>query len=83
MVVYFEGLRPNPNFELDPNRTLMEQIEELPYDVHWEFPRYDIKFGPKIGQGNFGIVWHAKAKGIKVSGILDIYFTYHPRLLNL
>ena len=39
MITYFDGLRPNPNFELDPNKTLLEQIEELPYDVHWEFPR--------------------------------------------
>ena len=60
-------MQPNPNFEIDSNRTLLEQIEELPYDLHWEFPRYDIKFGAKIGQGHFGIVWHAKAKGIKVS----------------
>ena len=67
MVRYFEGLRPNPNFELDPNRTLLEQIEELPYDVHWEFPRYDVRFGTVIGEGHFGKVWHAKAKGIKVS----------------
>ena len=39
MITYFHGLRPNPSFELDSNRTLLEQIEELPYDVHWEFPR--------------------------------------------
>ena len=67
MVTYFDGLRPNPNFELDPNKTLLDQIEELPYDLHWEFPRYDVKFGPVIGEGHFGKVWHAKAKGIKVS----------------
>ena len=66
-ITYFDGLRPNPNFELDPNKTLLEQIRELPYDVHWEFPRYDVKFGAVIGEGHFGKVWHAKAKGIKVS----------------
>ena len=66
MIVYFEGLRPNPNFELDPNQTLLEQIEKLPYDLHWEFPRYDVKFGSVLGEGNFGRVWHAKSKGIKV-----------------
>ena len=66
-IVYFDGLRPSENFELDPNKTLLEQIEELPYDVHWEFPRYDIKFGNMVGEGHFGKVWHATAKGIKVS----------------
>ena len=39
MVTYMDGLKPNENFQLDPDRTLLEQIEELPYDVHWEFPR--------------------------------------------
>ena len=67
MITYFDGLRPNPNFELDPDRTLMEQIEELPYDLHWEFPRYDVRFGAVLGEGNFGKVWHARAKGIRVS----------------
>ena len=28
--------------------------------------RYDVKFGTVIGEGHFGKVWHAKAKGIKV-----------------
>ena len=67
MVTYYEGLHPNPQFEFDSNRTLLEQIEELPYDLHWEFPRYDVKIGTMIGEGHFGRVWHAKAKGIKVS----------------
>ena len=67
MVTYFDGLRPNNNFEIDPDRTLLEQIEELPYDLHWEFPRYDVGFESVIGEGNFGRVWLAKAKGIKVS----------------
>ena len=66
MITYFDGLRPNPNFVLDPNRTLLDQIEELPYDLHWEFPRYDVRFGSVLGEGNFGKVWHARAKGIKV-----------------
>ena len=66
MIRYFKGLQPNPNFEMDPDRTLLEQIEELPYDLHWEFPRYDVRFGSVLGEGNFGRVWHAKAKGIKV-----------------
>ena len=66
MVTYFDGLRPNPNFELDPQRTLLEQIEELPYDLHWEFPRYDVRFESVLGEGHFGRVWYAKAKGIKV-----------------
>ena len=39
MITYFDGLYPNANFELDSNRALLEQIEELPYDLHWEFPR--------------------------------------------
>ena len=67
MVVYFEGLRPDPNFEFDSDRTLLEQIEELPYDLNWEFPRYVIKFGSVLGEGHFARVWLAKAKGIEVS----------------
>ena len=67
MITYFDGLQPNPNFEMDPNRTLLEQIEELPYDLHWEFPRNDVRFSSVLGEGNFGRVWLAKAKGIKVS----------------
>ena len=66
MITYLDGLRPDPNFQMDPDRTLLEQIEELPYDLHWEFPRYDVKFGFVLGEGNFGKVWHAMAKGIKV-----------------
>ena len=53
-----------------PDKTLLEQIKELPYDLHWEFPRYDIKFGVVVGEGNFGKVWHAKAKGIKVRNMI-------------
>ena len=59
------GLRPNPRFVVDPNRTLLEQIEDLPYDIHWEFPRKHVKFTSILGEGNFGRVWHARAKGIK------------------
>ena len=43
----------------------MEQVAELPYDLHWEFPRKHVKFGAMLAEGNFGRVFHAKAKGMK------------------
>ena len=86
MITYFDGLKPNPNFIMDPNRTLLEQIEELPYDLHWEFPRNDVRFGSVLGEGNFGRVWLAKAKGIKVStkninSVLAILFFSQEKMI--
>ena len=64
MVRYARGLRPAKNFKMDPNRTILEQIKELPYDMRFEFLRKDITFVVVIGEGNFGRIWHAKAKEI-------------------
>ncbi len=33
---------------------LDEQIDLLPYDNKWEFPRENLKLGPILGQGAFG-----------------------------
>ena len=60
-------LTPNDEFVYDPERSIFDQISELPYNVHWEFPRTDVQISNKrIGQGNFGEVWLATAVGINV-----------------
>ena len=51
-------------FQLDPLKTIAEQVAELPYDLNWEFPRLDISLEKIIGEGKFGEVWEAIAEGI-------------------
>ncbi len=39
---------------INPDMPLDEQIDLLPYDNKWEFPRENLKLGPILGQGAFG-----------------------------
>ena len=40
-------LPPSPDYimKLDPERSLLEQINKLPYDAQWEFPRERLSVG--------------------------------------
>ncbi|CAD6208770.1 GSCOCG00003578001-RA-CDS [Cotesia congregata] len=49
---------------LNPELTIDEQAELLPYDKKWEFPREKLKFGKQLGSGAFGVVMKAEAHGI-------------------
>ncbi|XP_066912018.1 vascular endothelial growth factor receptor 1-like [Clytia hemisphaerica] len=57
-------LKPNSNFVLDPDRSLFDQSNELPYDMTWEFPQQKLTFIKSLGKGAFGEVWLAEAEGI-------------------
>ena len=57
-------LAPNPEWKFDPDRSVEEQVAELPYNLHWEFPRLDVTLKRLIGEGNFGEVWEGSAEGI-------------------
>jgi len=39
---------------INPNLPIDEQIELLPYDHRWEFPRHKLILGQILGQGAFG-----------------------------
>ena len=56
-------LEPNEQFEFDPNRSIIEQAAELPYNLAWEFPRSDVYLVRLIGMGCFGQVWEADSEG--------------------
>ncbi|XP_017797835.1 PREDICTED: vascular endothelial growth factor receptor 1 [Habropoda laboriosa] len=49
---------------LNPDLTVDDQAELLPYDKKWEFPREKLKLGKKLGSGAFGVVMKAEAQGI-------------------
>ncbi|XP_012148216.1 PDGF- and VEGF-receptor related isoform X2 [Megachile rotundata] len=49
---------------LNPDLTVDDQAELLPYDKKWEFPRDRLKLGKKLGSGAFGVVMKAEAQGI-------------------
>ncbi|KAK0183116.1 hypothetical protein PV327_001186 [Microctonus hyperodae] len=49
---------------LNPELTVDDQAELLPYDKKWEFPRERLKFGKQLGCGAFGVVMKAEAQGI-------------------
>ncbi|KAK4010358.1 hypothetical protein OUZ56_019504 [Daphnia magna] len=49
---------------IDPLLPMEDQIEMLPYDQRWEFPRYRLKLGIQLGVGCFGRVVKAKAVGM-------------------
>ncbi|XP_032784031.2 vascular endothelial growth factor receptor 2 [Daphnia magna] len=53
--------------ELNDHLSLDEQIEILPYDTRWEFPRHRLKLGVQLGAGCFGRVVKAQAVGVKDS----------------
>ena len=48
----------------NPDLPLDEQVELLPYDKRWEFPRERLKLGKTLGQGAFGRVVKAEAVGL-------------------
>jgi len=49
---------------LDPDRTLLEQCNNLPYDPIWEFPEDRLTLVEVLGAGAFGQVIKAEAIGI-------------------
>ncbi|KAI4497781.1 hypothetical protein M0802_007107 [Mischocyttarus mexicanus] len=49
---------------LNPELTVDDQAELLPYDKKWEFPRERLKLGKQLGSGAFGVVMKAEARGI-------------------
>ncbi|XP_066591720.1 vascular endothelial growth factor receptor 1 isoform X2 [Prorops nasuta] len=49
---------------LNPDLTVDDQAELLPYDRKWEFPRERLKLGKQLGSGAFGVVMKAEARGI-------------------
>ncbi|XP_071570035.1 vascular endothelial growth factor receptor 1 isoform X1 [Temnothorax nylanderi] len=49
---------------LNPDLTVDDQAELLPYDKKWEFPRERLKLGKQLGSGEFGVVMKAEAQGI-------------------
>ncbi|XP_046638612.1 vascular endothelial growth factor receptor kdr-like [Daphnia pulicaria] len=59
-------LRGNPN-AINEELSLDYQIEILPYDRRWEFPRNRLKLGVQLGAGCFGRVVKAEAVGVKDS----------------
>ncbi|XP_028517530.1 vascular endothelial growth factor receptor 3 isoform X2 [Exaiptasia diaphana] len=57
-------LRGDEDSKFDPNRSILEQCEELPYDADWEFPVKRLILQGVIGSGAFGQVMKAEAVGI-------------------
>lgn len=49
---------------LNPDLTLEDQAEHLPYDKKYEFPREKLDLGKQLGSGAFGVVRKARARGI-------------------
>nr|XP_012229232.1 PREDICTED: vascular endothelial growth factor receptor kdr-like isoform X1 [Linepithema humile] len=49
---------------LNPDLTVDDQAELLPYDKKWEFSREKLKLGKQLGSGAFGVVMKAEAQGI-------------------
>ncbi|XP_076382484.1 vascular endothelial growth factor receptor 1 isoform X2 [Megalopta genalis] len=49
---------------LNPDLTVDDQADLLPYDRQWEFPREKLKLGKCLGSGAFGVVLKAEAVGI-------------------
>ncbi|EFX73008.1 hypothetical protein DAPPUDRAFT_308023 [Daphnia pulex] len=50
---------------MNEDLSLDDQIEILPYDRRWEFPRNRLKLGVQLGAGCFGRVVKAEAVGVK------------------
>ncbi|XP_078053199.1 vascular endothelial growth factor receptor 1-like isoform X2 [Augochlora pura] len=49
---------------INPDLTVDDQADLLPYDKKWEFPREKLKLGKHLGSGAFGVVLKAEALGI-------------------
>ncbi|KPU73300.1 uncharacterized protein Dana_GF15270, isoform B [Drosophila ananassae] len=50
---------------INPDLTLDEQAELLPYNREFEFPRDSLKLGKQLGAGAFGVVLKGEATGIR------------------
>ncbi|XP_025021627.1 receptor-type tyrosine-protein kinase FLT3 [Python bivittatus] len=51
------------------NEYIYINFSELEYDLKWEFPRENLKFGQVLGSGAFGKVMNATAYGISEPGV--------------
>lgn len=49
---------------INPNLSLEEQADLLPYDKKYEFPRENLILGKQLGAGAYGIVFKAIAQNI-------------------
>ncbi|XP_057299162.1 uncharacterized protein LOC130629817 isoform X2 [Hydractinia symbiolongicarpus] len=49
-------------YKLDPDRSILEQCNDLTYDTKFEFPRKRISLFRVLGEGAFAQVWMASAK---------------------
>lgn len=56
---------------LNPELPIEDQVDLLPYDSRWEFPKDRLKLGRVLGHGAFGRVIKAEAIGLKQ----DVPFT--------
>ncbi|XP_057313363.1 uncharacterized protein LOC130654766 [Hydractinia symbiolongicarpus] len=63
-------LQRQTTMKLDPDRSILEQCNNLSYDDNFEFPRKSITFVRVLGEGAFGEVWMATAVGME---------NFHPR----
>uniref|UniRef100_A0A6P4EV92 Vascular endothelial growth factor receptor 1 n=1 Tax=Drosophila rhopaloa TaxID=1041015 RepID=A0A6P4EV92_DRORH len=50
---------------INPDLTLDEQAELLPYNREFEFPRENLKLGKQLGAGAFGVVLKGEARNIR------------------
>uniref|UniRef100_A0A1Q3G4D4 receptor protein-tyrosine kinase n=1 Tax=Culex tarsalis TaxID=7177 RepID=A0A1Q3G4D4_CULTA len=53
--------------QMNPELTLDEQADLLPYKSEYEFPKEKLKLGKQLGAGAFGVVMKATAYGIMVN----------------
>ncbi|XP_057296646.1 uncharacterized protein LOC130625556 isoform X2 [Hydractinia symbiolongicarpus] len=51
--------------KIDPDRSILEQCNNLYYDPKFEFPRHNIYLLKVLGEGTFGQVWMASAAGLE------------------
>ncbi|XP_039294536.1 vascular endothelial growth factor receptor 1 isoform X2 [Nilaparvata lugens] len=49
---------------INPELSIFEQADLLPYNLKYEFPRDKLKLGKQLGSGAFGVVLKAEADGI-------------------
>lgn len=49
---------------MDPEKTIMEQADMLPYDIGYDFALKDLTLGKRLGHGAFGEVFKGEAKGL-------------------
>ncbi|XP_053693410.1 vascular endothelial growth factor receptor 1 isoform X2 [Sabethes cyaneus] len=53
--------------QMNPDISLDEQADLLPYKTEYEFPKEKLKLGKQLGAGAFGVVMKASAQGIMVN----------------